>query len=107
MRRSLVRSVSVLALVLVLSLLSVSAPASAGQLGGAGGDEITSTLEFASKGDCAFTQNSVTGTFFVGIVTGSTNTGLVNGIKIVRVPGNLPDQFSNHCTPLPPFTPAP
>jgi hypothetical protein len=91
MKRSLIRSVSVLMLILALALGTMAAPAFAGELGGNGTLEIQ--LFGQPNGTCAYIQNASTLHFFVGIATGSAD-----GLHITRIVGPLPDQFGDHCT---------
>ena len=97
MKRSLIRSVSVLILILTSVLGSMATTAFAGELGGNGG-AIESALAFQPNGTCVYLQIASTGTYFVGIANGSAD-----GLKIIRIVGPLPDQFTAHCVFLGPF----
>jgi hypothetical protein len=94
MRRSGVRSVSALVLILVLALTALAAPVSAGSMNGDGLSEFTLALGLAPTGSCAYAQNWDTAHYFIGIQTG-------NGI-IIKGPiaGPLDAAFSNsqRCT---------
>jgi hypothetical protein len=97
------RPLTILALILGLTLATMVPTASAGNLSGNGTSQLIGVLFGASPGTCAYIQNSQTLTYFVAIVTG--NPGLAAGVKIVRIAGPLPDQFSNVCINVGQFDP--
>jgi hypothetical protein len=97
MTRAVARSLTILVLILGLTLASMVPTASAGSLGGSGNSLVTFLIG-ASPGTCAYIQNALTGTFFVAIVTNNPTSTYADGITIIRIPGALPDQFSNACT---------
>jgi hypothetical protein len=109
MSRSLVRSFSVIALVVILTLVGAAAPVTAGQLGGGGFPHAL------LPGQCEFTQIPKTGHFFVAHGTGSDNHQSMNpgnqlSIGNVIVIGPLlsvPTDVLSSCTFIPTLPPPP
>jgi hypothetical protein len=85
MRQSLVRSISVLMLVLALALGTMAAPAFAGFASGAG-DILAQSLIGQPVGTCAYVQDLDSTHFFIGVVTGNA------GLKVI---GPLSAPFVN------------
>jgi hypothetical protein len=75
MKRSLIRSVSVLIAILALTMATMAAPASAGALGG-GAAAVVGYLSSQPVGTCAYFADATLGHSWLGI-----NTGV--GIRLV------------------------
>jgi hypothetical protein len=104
MRRSVVRSVSVLLVIMVLVLGTMAAPASAGNLTGAG-EVINSFFSTPDSGNCVYVEDLSTGHFFIGIRAGQPGTSPLGGIKVIGPLASmpLPGQFGASNCPLQTF----
>ncbi len=104
MRRSVVRSVSVLFVILALSLMAMVAPVSAGALGG-GPALVVSYLRLNPDVPCAYFVDPLSGHSFLGIQANAGRT-----IKLVgpfqdgfpTVDAALPDAMGSGCVNVAP-----